>query len=81
MESIPLGTHKRWSLLAGNLYIQVVFRASVTVCILIIQQQRLQSDFRVSQNGILQPSQELYDDEAQWSAVSTYQSKQMSGEF
>ncbi len=31
MDSIPMGTCKMWSLEAGGLYIQVVFREGATV--------------------------------------------------
>ncbi len=31
MESIPLGTCRRWSLYTGGLYLQVVFKAGVTI--------------------------------------------------
>ncbi len=33
MESTPLGTFKMWSLHAGGLYIQVVFRAGLYVAV------------------------------------------------
>ena len=33
MESMPVGTCKVWSLYRGGLYIQVVFRAGLTVYI------------------------------------------------
>ncbi len=33
MESIPSGTGKMWSLLAGSLYIQVIFRSGFVLLV------------------------------------------------